>query len=167
MPAERTLAGLGVHGHRGGSAAAGLLALVSGGHLSGVRIESLGGFAVLRGGEPVRLSEWQSKRARELLKLLVARRGRPATRAYLMETMWPDEDSDRVANRLSVALTTIRGVLDPERRSAEECLVADKDSVALNVGAIDIAAAVVMALALVCAHQAVARGIGATPRRSA
>jgi DNA-binding SARP family transcriptional activator/Tfp pilus assembly protein PilF len=136
--AERTLAGLGVHGHRGGSAAAGLLALVSGGHLSGVRIESLGGFAVLRGGEPVRLSEWQSKRARELLKLLVARRGRPATRAYLMETMWPDEDSDRVANRLSVALTTIRGVLDPERRSAEECLVADKDSVALNVGAIDI-----------------------------
>ncbi|HUD69876.1 MAG TPA: hypothetical protein VMQ40_06530 [Acidimicrobiales bacterium] len=36
-----------------------------------------------------------------------------------------------------------------------------------HVGAIDIAAAVVMALALVCAHQAVARGIGATTRRSA
>jgi ATP/maltotriose-dependent transcriptional regulator MalT/DNA-binding SARP family transcriptional activator len=136
--AERTLEGLGVHGHRAGSAAAGLLALVSGGHLSGVRIESLGGFAVLRGGEIVRPSEWQSKRARELLKLLVARRGRPASRAYLMETMWPDEDSDRVANRLSVALTTIRGVLDPERRSADEYVVADKDSVALNLGAMDI-----------------------------
>jgi DNA-binding SARP family transcriptional activator len=136
--AERTLEGLGVHGHGGGSAAAGLLALVSGGRLSGVRIESLGGFAVLRGGELVRLSEWQSKRARELLKLLVARRGRPASRAYLMETMWPEEDPDRVANRLSVALTTIRGVLDPQRRSADEYVVADKDSVALNLGAIDI-----------------------------
>ena len=136
--AERTLEGLGVHGHRGGRAAAGLLALVSGGLLSGVRIESLGGFSVLRAGELVRLSEWQSKRARDLLKLLVARRGRPASRAYLMETMWPDEDPDRVANRLSVALSTIRGVLDPERRAADECLVADKDSVALNIAGVEI-----------------------------
>jgi ATP/maltotriose-dependent transcriptional regulator MalT/DNA-binding SARP family transcriptional activator len=136
--AERTLEGLGVHGHRGGSAAAGLLALLSGIHFAGVRIESLGGFAVLRGGELVRLSEWQSKRARELLKLLVARRGRPASRGYLMETMWPDEDPEKVANRLSVALTTVRGVLDPERRSSEDYLLADKDSVALNIDAIDI-----------------------------
>jgi DNA-binding SARP family transcriptional activator len=136
--AERTLEGLGVHGHRGGSAAAGLLALAGGGRTSGVRVESLGGFAVLRGGELVRLPEWQSKRARELLKLLVARRGRPASRAYLMETMWPDEDPDRVANRLSVALSTIRAVLDPARRAAVEYLVADKDSVALNMGTVDI-----------------------------
>ena len=136
--AERTLEGLGVHGHREGSAAAGLLAQASGGRSSGVRIESLGGFAVLRGGELVRLSEWQSKRARELLKLLVARRGRPATRDYLIETIWPEEDPDRVANRLSVALSTVRAVLDPERRAAVEYLVADKDSVALNIGAVDV-----------------------------
>ncbi|MGD1053266.1 MAG: tetratricopeptide repeat protein, partial [Candidatus Dormibacteria bacterium] len=136
--AERTLEALGVHGHRGGSAAAGLLALVSGRIFAGVRIESLGGFALLRGGQMVRPSEWQSKRARELLKLLVARRGRPASRAYLMEAMWPDEDPDKLANRLSVALTTVRTVLDPERRSSCDYLVADKDSVALNVGVIDI-----------------------------
>jgi hypothetical protein len=36
-----------------------------------------------------------------------------------------------------------------------------------HVGAIDVAAAVVMAVALLCAHQAVSRGIGAARRRSA
>ena len=41
-------------------------------------------------------------------------------------------------NRLSVALSTVRAVLDPERRAAVEYLVADKDSVALNLGAVDV-----------------------------
>jgi DNA-binding SARP family transcriptional activator len=104
-----------------------------------VRIQSLGGFSVLRDGELVRVSEWQSKRARELLKLLISRRGRPAPRGYLMETLWPGEDPDRVANRLSVALTTVRGVLDPERHfPAEHFVVSDKDTVALNLDAVDI-----------------------------
>ena len=104
-----------------------------------VRIQSLGGFSVLRDGELVRVSEWQSKRARELLKLLIARRGRPATRGYLMETLWPGEDPDRVANRLSVALTTVRGVLDPQRRfPPEHFVIADKDAVALNLDAVDV-----------------------------
>ena len=93
--------------------AAGLLAFLSPGDRVAVRIQSLGGFSVLRDGELVRVSEWQSKRARELLKLLISRRGRPAPRGYLMETLWPGEDPDRVANRLSVALTTVRSVLDP------------------------------------------------------
>ena len=136
--AERQLEGLGVHGHRGRNAAAGPLALVGRGEEPAVCIESLGGFAVLRDGELVKPSDWQSKRARELLKLLVARRGRPATRAHLMEALWPEEEPERVANRLSVALTTIRGVLDPQRRSSVECLLSDKDSVALNVDAVDV-----------------------------
>ena len=136
--AERQLDALGVHVQRGGGAAAGLIAVVGGEAAAAVQVQSLGGFAVLRGGELVRLSEWQSKRARELLKLLVARRGRPVPRGYLMETMWPDEDPDKVANRLSVALTTIRGIFDPERQSPIEHLVADKDSVALNLEAVDL-----------------------------
>jgi DNA-binding SARP family transcriptional activator len=136
--AERQLERLGVHGHRGGSASAGLLAVVGRSHSEAVRIESLGGFAVLRGGELVRLSEWQSKRARELLKLLVARRGRPAARAYLMEALWPEEQPERLANRLSVALTTVRGVLDPRREAADDYVIADADAVALNLDALDI-----------------------------
>ncbi|MGA8014430.1 MAG: BTAD domain-containing putative transcriptional regulator, partial [Candidatus Dormiibacterota bacterium] len=129
---------LGVHAHRGGNVAAGLLALAGRGDAAAIRIESMGGFAVLRGGELVKLSEWQSKRARELLKLLVARRGRPASRGYLMETLWPDEEPARVANRLSVALTTIRTVLGVQRSAPDEFILADRDSVALNIDAVDI-----------------------------
>jgi ATP/maltotriose-dependent transcriptional regulator MalT/DNA-binding SARP family transcriptional activator len=137
--AERQLEALGVRSHQSGTAAAGLSAFLGPRDRAAVRIQSLGGFSVLRDGELVRISEWQSKRARELLKLLIARRGRPATRSYLMETLWPGEDSERVANRLSVALSTVRGVLDPQRRfPPEHFVVADKDAVALDVDAIDI-----------------------------
>ena len=52
-------------------------------------IRTLGGFHVLRLGEPAQLAEWQSKKARDLLKILIARRGRPTPRDYLMEALWP------------------------------------------------------------------------------
>jgi DNA-binding SARP family transcriptional activator len=102
-------------------------------------IQSLGGFSVVRDGDVVRTSEWQSKKARELLKLLVARRGRPAPRPYLMETLWPGEEPPRVANRLSVALSTIRNVLDPGRRFPPNRFVpADNDSVAISLDAVEV-----------------------------
>jgi ATP/maltotriose-dependent transcriptional regulator MalT/DNA-binding SARP family transcriptional activator len=137
--AERQLEALGVRAHESGTVAAGLLAFLTPRGRVPVRIQSLGGFSVLRDGELVRLSEWQSKRARELLKFLIARRGRPATRTQLMETLWPGEDPDRVANRLSVALTTVRTVLDPQHHfPPEHFVLSDKDSVALNLDALDI-----------------------------
>ncbi len=137
LDAERRLDDLGEHGHRGG-APAGVLAMLGGPSTNAVQVKSLGGFAVLRGGAQVKLSEWQSRRARELLKLLIARRGRPVSRGYLMETLWPDEDADKVGNRLSVALSTVRSILDPERRSAVDLMVADRDWVAINLEAVDI-----------------------------
>ncbi|HVC42098.1 MAG TPA: tetratricopeptide repeat protein [Candidatus Saccharimonadales bacterium] len=137
--AEHQLEALGVRAHQSGNVAAGLLTFLSPLDRVAVRVQSLGGFSVFRDGELVRVSEWQSKRARELLKLLIARRGRPAPRGYLMETLWPGEDPDRVANRLSVALTTVRGVLDPQRRfPPEHFVLADKDAVALNLDAVDV-----------------------------
>jgi DNA-binding SARP family transcriptional activator len=71
-----------------------------------------------------------------LLKLLVARRGRPATRSMLMEALWPDDDPQRVTNRLSVALSTIRSILSPDR--GEDYILADQDTVALDVNRLDI-----------------------------
>ena len=81
-----------------------------------VSILTLGGFRVLRYGEPVPLNEWQSKKARDLLKILIARRGRPTPRDMVMETLWPEDDPGKVAGRLSVALAVLRSVLDPEKR---------------------------------------------------
>jgi DNA-binding SARP family transcriptional activator len=80
-----------------------------------LEIEILGGFRVLRDGQPVGPSGWQSRKARELLQILVAHRGRTARRDGLMETLWPDDEADAQANRLSVALATVRAVLDPDR----------------------------------------------------
>jgi ATP/maltotriose-dependent transcriptional regulator MalT/DNA-binding SARP family transcriptional activator len=99
-----------------------------------VAIQSLGAFSVLRRGKPVPLVEWQSKKARDLLKMLVARRGHRTPRDALMEALWPEEDPDRVANRLSVALAIVRAVLDPDRRlGPDHFVVADRHAVGLEV----------------------------------
>ena len=57
-----------------------------------VAIEALGRFRVLRDGAPVPRSAWRSRKARDLLKMLVARHGRPVSRDALIEALWPEED---------------------------------------------------------------------------
>jgi hypothetical protein len=99
-----------------------------------VFVAALGGFRVVRDGRAVAVTEWQSRKARDLLKILVARRGRPTSREALFEALWPDDDPEPLANRLSVALTTVRSVLDPSRSfPPEHYISADKRSVALNL----------------------------------
>jgi ATP/maltotriose-dependent transcriptional regulator MalT/DNA-binding SARP family transcriptional activator len=135
--AERRLRALGVRA--GAAAGAGLLRAVAVPAGDGVRVQALGGFRVLRGGVPVRLEEWQSKKARDLLKVLVARRGRATPRELLAELLWPGEEPDRVGNRLSVALSITRAVLDPERRQPpDRYLVADKTTVRLGDLPVDV-----------------------------
>ncbi|MGH2749454.1 MAG: BTAD domain-containing putative transcriptional regulator [Actinomycetota bacterium] len=115
--AERAERFLREHGVRKGSmSAAGLLFSLQDQAVGTVDIHTLGGFRVVRDGSSIPRTAWQSKKARDLLKILVARRGRPTTREYLMEALWPDEELRKVANRFSVALATLRGVLDPDKR---------------------------------------------------
>jgi DNA-binding SARP family transcriptional activator len=135
--AERRLRALGVR--VGAEVAAGLLRAVAAPPRDPVRIQALGGFRVVRAGEPVPVEEWQSRKARELLKVLVARRGRAVPREALMEALWPDEDPARLSNRLSVALSTVRTVLDPERPYASDRFVqADKHIVGLAQVPVDV-----------------------------
>jgi DNA-binding SARP family transcriptional activator len=99
----------------------------------------LGGFGVLRDGEPVPLCAWQSRKARDLLKLLVARRGRPVPRECLLEALWPEEDPRRSSCRLSVALSTLRSVLDPEHRFApDHYVVGARDAISLRMSAVEL-----------------------------
>src|SRR6266542_79518 len=101
---------------------------------SRLAIRSLGAFRLFRDGVPVPATAWQSKKARTLLKILVARRGRATPRDLLMEALWPEEDPARLANRLSVALATARAVLDPDKRHPSDHFVtADKDSIRLDL----------------------------------
>ncbi len=93
-----------------------------------VAITTLGGFRVARDGVPVEVGDWGSRKARDLLKLLVARRGAPVVRDEVTEMLWPDE-TDRSARRLSVLLSTIRSVLDPAKRwPPDHFVAADHDA---------------------------------------
>jgi DNA-binding SARP family transcriptional activator len=106
---------------------------------AGLRIRALGGFVVLRGGRPVQAAEWQSKKARDLLKILVAHRGRPMPREALIEHLWQDEEPAKLSGRLSVALSTLRSVLDPGRiPGADSLIIADRDHVRLATGTVPI-----------------------------
>lgn len=104
-----------------------------------VRVRVLGQFEVLVDGQPVPLPAWRSRQARTLLKILVARRGRPAPRAELCELLWPDDDPLRTAHRLSVLLLAVRGVLDPARRVAADHYVrADAAGISLDLSQVTV-----------------------------
>lgn len=104
-----------------------------------VAVRTLGGFSVVRNGEVVPANEWQSKKARELLKILVASHGRPQHREVIMDMLWPGEDPAKAANRLSVALSTVRSVLgDDKSKDSDSYIIGDRDSVGLNTDEIDV-----------------------------
>ncbi|WP_155370822.1 BTAD domain-containing putative transcriptional regulator [Catellatospora vulcania] len=80
-----------------------------------VAVRVLGRFEVLIDEAPG--PAWRSRKAQDLLRILVARRGRRVAREELAGLLWPDDDDHQaVAHRLSVALSTLRSVLDPDRR---------------------------------------------------
>ncbi|WP_088283396.1 BTAD domain-containing putative transcriptional regulator [Kineosporia sp. A_224] len=80
-----------------------------------LQVQVLGGFEVRAAGRPVPFAAWRSRQARTLVKVLVARRGRPVPRGEICELLWPDDDPQRTAHRLSVLLSVVRGVLDPAK----------------------------------------------------
>lgn len=90
-------------------------------------IRTLGGFRVERHGVPVPLSVWRSRKARQLLKMLVARRGRPLHREQAINALWPEADTGNLPNRLAVALSTLRSVLDPDKSYEVGRYVASSD----------------------------------------
>jgi DNA-binding SARP family transcriptional activator len=104
-----------------------------------VAVRSLGAFRLFRDGVAVPGTVWQSKKARTLLKILIARRGRATPRPMLMEALWPEEDPGRLGNRLSVALATVRSVLDPDKRHPpDHFITADKDAVRLDLSRVSV-----------------------------
>ncbi|MFI5837231.1 BTAD domain-containing putative transcriptional regulator [Micromonospora sp. NPDC051300] len=99
-----------------------------------VVIRALGRFEVHLDGIPVPPSQWQSRKARDLMRILIARRGRPVPRGELCELLWPDDDPARTGHRLSVLLSIVRAVLDPARAlDPDHFIVADHACVALDV----------------------------------
>ncbi len=98
-----------------------------------VLIKAFGRFEVCLHGQVVPAAQWQSRKARDLLRILVARRGRPVPRGELCEMLWPDDDPAKTGHRLSVLLSIVKGVLDPDRTlPADHYLVSDQASIGLD-----------------------------------
>jgi DNA-binding SARP family transcriptional activator len=130
--AEQRLQRLGVHVSAAGPA--GLLRAVARETELPLVIETLGGFHVRRCGQLVPSSAWRSKKARTLLKILVSRGGHPVPRDELKEILWPDADPTTLDNRLSVALSTVRAILDPAREfPADRFVSTGQDAVRLVI----------------------------------
>jgi DNA-binding SARP family transcriptional activator/predicted negative regulator of RcsB-dependent stress response len=137
--AERLRRRLAMLGVRIGAGTGDLLGVLSPEAAPAVAIRSLGGFDVLREGRLVPLREWRSKKARDLLKLLVAHHGRRVSREVLMDALWPDEDPQKLGNRLSVALSILRGVLDPEHQFLPERFIRSSgDAVSLDLNTLSV-----------------------------
>jgi len=100
-------------------------------------IRVLGSFEVvaLDGG----VARWQSRKARELLKILVARRGAAIERETAMDLLWPGMAPQQVANRFAVAATTVRRALDPHSmRPSNTYLETQGNLVRLRIEDIDV-----------------------------
>ncbi len=114
--------------------AAGTLAAVAEHRARNVEIRTLGGFTVWRDGAAVPHGAWQSRKARDLIKILIARHGRPTSREQLAALLWPDEPHEQVSSRLSGLLSVARSVLDPDKRhDANAFLVADRHTIGLDL----------------------------------
>jgi DNA-binding SARP family transcriptional activator/ATP/maltotriose-dependent transcriptional regulator MalT len=99
-------------------------------------IRVLGGFVVEQDGRPVPRSAWGSRKARDLLKILVVRAGHRIGREQLADLLWPDAPYDEVSNRLSVALSVLRGVLTVGEAAAPVAAV--EDAIELDIDAVEI-----------------------------
>jgi DNA-binding SARP family transcriptional activator len=134
--AERVLRDLGVRAHPGTPGSM-LVGVASRGALT---IETLGGLRVMRDDAAITGADWRSRKARDLLKILIARRGRMTPRDVLMQTLWQEEDDPaKLTNRFGVALTTLRTVLDPAKRfDTDHFVMSDKDSLGLDLDHIEI-----------------------------
>jgi DNA-binding SARP family transcriptional activator/ATP/maltotriose-dependent transcriptional regulator MalT len=92
-------------------------------------IKTLGGFDIVVSGTSAPRSAWQSKVAREIFWMLLSARGRPLTREVIIDRLWPEDDLSKASNKLSVALSTIRKVLDVDGSDPKEHIVSDRDAV--------------------------------------
>lgn len=80
------------------------------------------------------VATWQSRKARELLKILVSRRGEALPREHAFELLWPGEDPRKLGNRLAVAVATLRRAFDPERcADRNEYLSVTRETLRLNI----------------------------------
>jgi DNA-binding SARP family transcriptional activator len=80
-----------------------------------LQISTLGTLQVVRDGHPVAESDWHTRQARQLLKILITERPRPVATDRLIEILWPNSTPNAAATTLRSAINALRNVLEPNR----------------------------------------------------
>jgi DNA-binding SARP family transcriptional activator len=108
-----------------------------------VQVRCLGPFVLIVDGREVNLAGVKP-RARALLRLLALHRGGAVHRETLADALWPEADLAAAIRSLQVAVSSLRGVLEPgSARGAARVLVREGDSYRLalsGAGGSDVAA---------------------------
>ena len=99
-----------------------------------LRILTLGGFQVFRGGMPIPAEAWQRRKTRQLLLYLALRRA-PVARDELLDMLWPDLPPDSAAMALNTTFSELRRILEPQlsRGAASRYLERDEETLALRI----------------------------------
>jgi LuxR family transcriptional regulator, maltose regulon positive regulatory protein len=93
----------------------------------------LGGFKLYRGSDLIPDAQWKSKRARTLLKMLVAHDGQKLPREQAMELLWPDSKPASVRTTFNSLLYRVRKVLEPDMGPGRDVFCSQEgDILALN-----------------------------------
>jgi DNA-binding SARP family transcriptional activator len=99
------------------------------------RIDLFGGLRASR-GEQV-LTRFRTHKAGALLAYLAYHRQGAHPREVLMGVLWPEDDVSSARQKLSVALSWLRGQLEPPGVADGAVLVADRQTAALNAAAVN------------------------------
>lgn len=100
-----------------------------------LRVRSLGGFAIWRGDHEVKDRDWRSSKARQLFQILITERGKTLPREYILETLWPEMDSEAASNNLRVTINRMSKAIEPDRPDGapSSYIVQQADTYSFNV----------------------------------
>ena len=102
-----------------------------------LKIQLLGKFRLFADAQEILAKRWKSKKARTLFQFLLYARSRGyVNKEVLMELLWPEEDPQKTAKRLHVALASLRKTLQPDlqRGTPSSYISRDNDSYTIDVG---------------------------------
>ncbi len=85
-----------------------------------LRIQTLGGFQVWRGSDPIIANSWRREKSRQLFQLLLTHRQTPLDRDQICEHLWPEVDPATAHRNFKSTLNTLYQVLEPERDPGSE-----------------------------------------------
>jgi LuxR family maltose regulon positive regulatory protein len=85
-----------------------------------LRVQTLDGFQVWRGNEPIPANGWRREKSRQLFQLLVTYRHAPLDRDQICEYLWPETDPSTAQRNFKITLNTLYQTLEPEREPGSD-----------------------------------------------